>query len=81
MTETGRIPVPFIVGCGRSGTTLLRAILDAHREMAVPPEAQFLVPTIRARTRAEAGWSGELLAGHIRGSVRRVAKVVGAGAT
>jgi len=48
-------PVPFIVGCGRSGTTLLRAMLDAHPEIAVPPEAQFLVPTIRARTRFEGG--------------------------
>jgi Sulfotransferase family len=36
-------PFPFIVGCGRSGTTLLRAMVDAHPEMTVPPESHFIV--------------------------------------
>jgi hypothetical protein len=36
-------PFPFVVACGRSGTTLLRAILDSHPEMAVPPETHFVV--------------------------------------
>lgn len=35
-------PFPFVVGCGRSGTTLLRAMLDSHPEMAVPPESYFV---------------------------------------
>jgi hypothetical protein len=35
-------PAPFVVGVGRSGTTLLRLMLDAHPEMAVPPETHFL---------------------------------------
>lgn len=35
-------PAPFIVGVGRSGTTLLRLMLDAHPEMAIPPETHFL---------------------------------------
>jgi sulfotransferase family protein len=35
-------PVPFIVGVGRSGTTLLRLMLDAHPAMAIPPETHFL---------------------------------------
>src|SRR3954453_19523164 len=35
-------PFPFIVGCGRSGTTLLRAMLDSHPDMAVPPESYFV---------------------------------------
>jgi Sulfotransferase family len=39
-----RSPFPFLVGCGRSGTTLLRAMCDAHPELAVPPESHFVVP-------------------------------------
>jgi hypothetical protein len=35
-------PFPIVVGCIRSGTTLLRAMLDAHPEMAVPPESSFI---------------------------------------
>ena len=34
-------PVPFIVGTGRCGTTLLRLMLDAHPELAIPPETHF----------------------------------------
>jgi hypothetical protein len=36
-------PFPFVVGCGRSGSTLLRAMLAAHPDLAVPPEAPFVV--------------------------------------
>ncbi|HEY9422755.1 MAG TPA: sulfotransferase, partial [Thermoanaerobaculia bacterium] len=39
-----RSPAPFIVGVGRSGTTLLRLMLDAHPELALPPETGFLLP-------------------------------------
>lgn len=35
-------PAPFIVGVGRSGTTLLRLMLDAHPEMCMPPETGFI---------------------------------------
>lgn len=41
------IPSPFIVGVGRSGTTLLRLMLDAHPEMAIPPETHFIPKAIR----------------------------------
>jgi hypothetical protein len=34
-------PMPFVVGCGRSGTTLLRLMLDAHPALAIPPETGF----------------------------------------
>lgn len=40
-------PVPFVVGVGRSGTTLLRLMLDAHPEMAIPPETHWLGPVLR----------------------------------
>ena len=33
----------FIVGSARSGTTLLRLMLNAHPEVAVPPESRFIV--------------------------------------
>ncbi len=39
-----RTPVPFIVGVGRSGTTMLRLMLDAHPDLTIPPETHF-VPT------------------------------------
>jgi hypothetical protein len=35
-------PIPFIVGAPRSGTTLLRLMLDSHRELVMPPETQFI---------------------------------------
>ncbi|HEY8467813.1 MAG TPA: sulfotransferase [Solirubrobacterales bacterium] len=38
----GRVPAPFIVGVARSGTTLLRLMLDAHPELAIPPETHFV---------------------------------------
>ena len=35
-------PMPFIVGVPRSGTTLLRLMLDTHPLLAIPPETGFL---------------------------------------
>src|SRR4029077_15574034 len=35
-------PMPIVVGAPRSGTTLLRLMLDAHPDMAIPPETGFL---------------------------------------
>lgn len=40
--EKPRPPVPFIVGSPRSGTTLLRLMLDSHPQLAIPPETGFL---------------------------------------
>lgn len=34
--------MPVIVGAPRSGTTLLRLMLDAHPELAIPPETSFV---------------------------------------
>src|SRR3954452_10016225 len=40
-------PMPMIVGSPRSGTTLLRFMLDAHPELAIPPETGFLTQAAR----------------------------------
>lgn len=37
------LPFLFIVGRPRTGTTLLRVIFDAHPNVIVPPECQFIV--------------------------------------
>jgi Sulfotransferase family len=37
----------FIVGSARSGTTLLRIILNSHSDVAVPPESRFVVDLYR----------------------------------
>lgn len=42
---------PFFVGCGRSGTTLLRSMFDAHPEIAIPYESHFVVALGRAGPR------------------------------
>jgi hypothetical protein len=44
-------PAPFVVGVGRSGTTLLRLMLDAHPELAMPPETGFVPDLIAAAKR------------------------------
>ena len=36
------VPMPIIAGAPRSGTTLLRFMLDAHPELAIPPETGFV---------------------------------------
>jgi hypothetical protein len=42
-----RRPAPFIVGVTRSGTTLLRLMLDSHPKLTIPPETHFLPRMIR----------------------------------
>jgi len=40
---SSKYPLFFIVGRGRSGTTLLRLLLDTHPSISVAPEAQFIM--------------------------------------
>ena len=41
-------PFPFVVGMNRSGTTLLRMMLDAHPDLTIPPETHFVPALIKA---------------------------------
>jgi len=40
-------PMPVIVGCPRSGTSLLAVMLDSHPQLAVPPETSFIGAVVR----------------------------------
>jgi len=42
-------PAPFVVGATRSGTTLLRLMLDAHPQLAIPSETHFIPELVGAR--------------------------------
>ena len=57
MTEA-HPPAPFVVGVGRSGTTLLRLMLDAHPELTIPPETHFAPELIRAASKRRATAEG-----------------------
>lgn len=50
----GPPPAPFVVGATRSGTTLLRLMLDAHPEIAIPSETHFIPDLIKAREKHHA---------------------------
>lgn len=47
----GDWPGIFVVGASRSGTTLLRLMLDAHPSLAIPPETHFLRDLLLCRDR------------------------------
>lgn len=47
-------PMPIIVGAPRSGTTLMRFMLDSHPALAIPPETGFLPPVCDLSRRGEA---------------------------
>ena len=46
--EPDQPPAPFVVGVARSGTTLLRLMLDAHPQLAIPPETHFIPKLAKA---------------------------------
>jgi hypothetical protein len=47
------LPMPFIVGMTRSGTTLLREMFSAHPEVYIPDESQFLLEMCQHHERYE----------------------------
>jgi Sulfotransferase family len=59
--DARRDAVPFIVGMNRSGTTLLRMMLDAHPDLTIPPETHFVPDLIKA-TRGDGATAEDALA-------------------
>ena len=61
------VPAPFVVGVARSGTTLLRLMLDAHPDLAIPPETHFAPRLIKlVEGGSGPGDVAAFLAGHPR---------------
>ena len=62
----------FIVGSGRSGSTLLRVILCAHSQVVIPPETYFIMPLLEQLppgvplTAAQVTAAQEIITGHYR---------------
>jgi Sulfotransferase family len=65
-------PPVFVVGCPRSGTTLLRLMLDAHPDLSIPPESHFipLVWRVRDRYETSGGFDGEKMARDVFRGIR-----------
>ncbi|MBA3430854.1 MAG: sulfotransferase [Actinobacteria bacterium] len=59
-------PPFFIVGSARSGTTLVRLMLNAHPEVAVPPESRFITELWRGRYEVDVDELLSALAAHPR---------------
>lgn len=59
-------PPFFIVGSARSGTTFLRLTMNAHPEVAVPPESRFITELHEGRDEVEVNDFLERLAAHKR---------------
>jgi hypothetical protein len=59
-------PYLFIVGCARSGTTLVHRIVDAHPEIAITPEMHWITRQFKARNGLVASELVSELAGHKR---------------
>jgi Sulfotransferase family len=62
----------FIVGSGRSGSTLLRVMMAAHPRILIPPETWFLIPLVetlpldRPLTPTEIEQAARIVTGHYR---------------
>src|SRR5688572_10251408 len=58
--EINKIPMIFIVGMGRSGTTLLRTIMDAGEECVFASESKIIIH-LKQKYNHKKYWSEELL--------------------
>ncbi|MBN1124178.1 MAG: sulfotransferase [Sedimentisphaerales bacterium] len=47
MSELSEKPPIFVLGCDRSGTSLLRRIFNAHRNLACPTETKFIFQFVK----------------------------------
>ena len=55
------LPFFFILGRPRSGTTLLRTILDAHPNIVIPPENSYLIHLYFKYRHAGVKWESEIV--------------------
>jgi Sulfotransferase family len=62
----GSDPYLFIVGCARSGTTLVHRIVDAHPEIAITPEMHWITRHFKSRNGLVASELVSELTGHKR---------------
>lgn len=58
--ELDNLPMFFIVGAGRSGTTLTRTILDAHPNVAVPMEGKIILH-LKLKYNSVRNWNQKLI--------------------
>ncbi|HYU58678.1 MAG TPA: sulfotransferase [Actinomycetota bacterium] len=65
-------PPIFVVGCPRSGTTMLRLMLDSHPDLAIPPESHFVTQFWSAHHRYEKNdrFEADRLARDVMGTFR-----------
>jgi len=65
-------PPIFVVGCPRSGTTMLRLMLDAHPSLAIPPESHFipLVARVHSRYEQPSGFDADHMAADVMRGLR-----------
>jgi hypothetical protein len=62
----------FIVGSGRSGTTMLRLMLNRHPELRIPPESWWLIdllevlPVATPLSKEDISRAGAIITGHVR---------------
>jgi hypothetical protein len=70
--EAPTAPPFFILGSGRSGTTLLRMMLCSHSRISIPPETGYLIPLVerfsidRPLTAAEIESAASIITSHRR---------------
>ena len=64
--ELKQDPPFFVVGSARSGTTLLRLILNSHPKLAVPPESRFIIEFLPRSEDVNVREYLDSLAGHRR---------------
>ena len=63
---------PIIVGgCGRSGTTLMRVMLDTHRNICCGPESSLFAPSDPAKRLRDLSFKFDVPVGLIRGLLAR----------
>jgi Sulfotransferase family len=65
--SSGAPPI-FVIGCQRSGTSLVRRILDSHSRIACPPESHFILPLVET-LRNQRALAGLRSMGYVRGEV------------